>query len=64
MHVKLGALLYASNQPPETRPVFFKSKAGGVLAMNSAIAKEAQPLELRPQTIHEEATIYAVFAIE
>lgn len=62
LHVKLGDLLYASNQAPETvrvpRALLF-----------GAAAKAASPappplLALQPQTVREEATVYAVFAIE
>ena len=61
LHVKLGALLYASNQAPEGRPV--------VRAMFATAAKAASPappplLAIRPQTVREQATVYAVFAIE
>ena len=61
LHVKLGDLLYASNQAPESprlpRPLIF-----------SAAVKAASPapplLAINPQTVREEATVYAVFAIE
>jgi uncharacterized protein YggE len=66
MHVKLGALVYASNQSPNTQIYFARDKR---LMLNSDSASIAglpigPPLEIRPQTIHEEATVYAVFAIE
>ena len=62
LHVKLGDLIYASNQAPEARPILntMSLKAG-------AIARTPPPpplLEIRPQTVREEATVYAVFAIE
>jgi uncharacterized protein YggE len=65
LHVKLGALIYASNEMP--RVAMFRRM--GVLNTESAsvtsVAPEpAPPLEIRPQTIREEATVYAVFAIE
>ncbi len=62
LHVKLGDLLYASNQAPEAapvpRPMLFH-----------ALAKAASPtppplLAISPQAVREEATVYAVFAIE
>ena len=61
LHVKLGDLLYASNQAPEPprfpRPLIF-----------SAAAKAAGPapplLAISPQTVREQATVYAVFAIQ
>lgn len=57
---QLGPLLYASNTAPET-PVapmpMFRVQAG--------MAVEAvKPLALSPQVIEENATVYAVFAIE
>lgn len=69
LHVKLGALIYASNQTPIAR-MFAGAGGGGVnieSAMVSASAGEPVPmpvLEIRPQTVREEATVYAVFAIE
>jgi uncharacterized protein YggE len=59
--VKLGALIYASNEtqaePP--RPLM---KA---MSMNSAMATTAAaPLAINPRQIEKSATVYAVFAIE
>jgi uncharacterized protein YggE len=69
LHVKLGPLIYASNQTPPSR-IYFPA-GGGTLNTEtvevSAAAGEPVPmpaLEIRPQTIREEATVYAVFAIE
>jgi hypothetical protein len=66
LHVKLGDLLYASNQTPNTR-IFF-ARAGVTLnAANAPMPSNAvslPTLAIRPQTIREEATVYAVFAIE
>jgi uncharacterized protein YggE len=68
LHVKLGALIYASNEVPETRLYFhasaagFGSGSGGGFADSMAVA--LPPLEIRPQTVREEATVYAVFSIE
>jgi uncharacterized protein YggE len=68
LHVKLGALMYASNEVPETRLYFhssgpgFGSGAGGGIAASMVVA--SPPLEIRPQTVREEATVYAVFSIE
>lgn len=60
LHVKLGALIYASNEAPEVRPVFRALVAGA--------AKAAPPppplLEIRPQMVREEATVHSVFAVE
>lgn len=68
LHVKLGALIYASNQMPNV-PLF--ARMGTTLATDSVeVAAEgstpvaAAPLEIRPQTMREQATVYAVFAIE
>ena len=67
LNVKLGALMYASNETPNTK-LYFATRQGVVL--NSEAAGVAsyitipKPLEIRPQTIREEATVYAVFAIE
>jgi uncharacterized protein len=65
LNVKLGDLIYASNQMPEERE-FDRIKLDGKL-----FAPQAPPMavamptpEIRPQTIREEATVYAVFAIE
>lgn len=65
LHVKLGELIYASNETPNSS-VYFR----GVLDTDTAtVSAEAAPsirvptLEIRPQTIREQATVYAVFAI-
>jgi hypothetical protein len=66
LHVKLGALIYASNETPNAK-IYFARPAQGQVMLNSAMISstiEAPPLEIRPQTIREEATVYAVFAIE
>jgi uncharacterized protein YggE len=67
LHVKLGTLIYASNETPNTKIYFARPKEGLTLYTESAsiggIATTV-PLEIRPQTIREEATVYAVFAIE
>jgi uncharacterized protein len=68
LHVKLGALIYASNQTPNARIYFARPQQGLVLNSESASVASTvnllPALELRPQTIREEATVYAVFAIE
>jgi uncharacterized protein YggE len=68
LHVKLGALIYASNETPNTRLYFMRPAQGMVLNTDSAsvssVVLAGPPLEIRPQTIREEATVYAVFAIE
>ena len=68
LHVKLGALVYASNESPNAR-IYFKRPIEG-MTLNTASASlsqiviDAAPLEIHPQTVREEATVYAVFAIE
>ena len=69
LNVKLGALIYASNHIPIAQVM---RGMGGGLATDSAEVSTIggrQPvplpkLEIRPQTIREEDTVYAVFAIE
>jgi uncharacterized protein YggE len=67
LHVKLGALIYASNETPNAR-IYFAPRNGLVLNSESASVASyitiPKALEIRPQTIREEATVYAVFAIE
>jgi len=65
LHVKLGALIYASNETPNAKIYFRRSTE--TVTVSSAMAVEVPigpPLEIRPQTIREEATVYAVFSIE
>jgi uncharacterized protein YggE len=67
LHVKLGALIYASNETPNTKIYFARPQQGLVLNSESASVASyivSPTLEIRPQTIREEATVYAVFAIE
>jgi hypothetical protein len=68
LHVKLGALIYASNETPNTRLYLMRPTQGLVLNTESSSVSSTipagPPLEIRPQTIREEATVYAVFAIE
>jgi len=70
LHVKLGALIFASNELPDAK-IYFKRPLGGLaefnrieLAAKLSTPPPPPPLEIRPQTIREEATVYAVFAIE
>jgi uncharacterized protein YggE len=60
LHVKLGDLVYASNEAPEIRPLFHAALA----APANAAAPPPPLLEIRPQTVREQATVHAVFAIE
>jgi len=67
LHVKLGALIYASNETPNTKIYFARPKQWVSMqteSMSIASIISSQALEIRPQTIREEATVYAVFAIE
>ena len=69
LHVKLGQLIYASNESPNAK-IYFKRPIDGLTLntemaqLSSTIDKNLAPLEIRPQTIREEATVYAVFSIE
>ena len=67
LHVKLGALIYASNETPNARLYFARPAQRPLLNTESASLSnflELLPLEIHPQTVREEATVYAVFAIE
>lgn len=67
LHVKLGALIYASNETPNTKLYFARPSQGMVLNSESASLSTvivSPTIEIRPQTVREEATVYAVFAIE
>ncbi len=67
LHVKLGALIYASNETPNAKLYLYRPPQGLFLNTESvsvASAPVGPPLEIRPQTVREEATVYAVFAIE
>jgi uncharacterized protein YggE len=66
LHVKLGGLIYASNISPVARG-YVGSSAEQVTVNATAAGPPPPPpphLEVRPQTIREEATVYAVFTIE
>ena len=67
LHVKLGSLIYASNETPNAK-LYLAPRQGLVLNTESASVASyitvPKALEIRPQTIREEATVYAVFAIE
>ena len=67
LHVKLGALIYASNETPNAKLYFARPAQRVMLNTESASVSSvlvSPTLEIRPQTIREEATVYAVFAIE
>lgn len=61
LNAQLGSLLYASNQAPET-PVAPRAINGRIESF--AKLQAVQPLAIRAQVIEENATVYAVFAIE
>jgi hypothetical protein len=65
--VKLGTLVYASNQTPP-RGILAGLGFGGVLQTESASVGGAKrnlaPLAISPERITKSATVYAVFAIE
>jgi len=59
--VKLGPLVYASNQAPQ--------QPGPLMAPSNMLAKRRdkdakEPLAISPQKVQKSATVYAVFAIE
>lgn len=60
LNTHLGALIYASNQAPQV-PGIGMGYGGGMM---HSLAMKAIPLAIRPQQIEENATVYAVFAIE
>lgn len=67
LHVQLGALIYASNETPTARLSFIPRPGLEMVTVSAEAASSVNllpALEIRPQTIHEEATVYAVFAIE
>jgi uncharacterized protein YggE len=67
LHVKLGALIYASNETPNAKIYFARPSSPMVLNTESVSAStvlNVPPLEIFPETTREEATVYAVFAIE
>jgi uncharacterized protein YggE len=62
MNVKLGALIYASNET-QAEPVRPLMKS--MMTVNGSLAAPApQPLAINPRQIEKSATVYAVFAIE
>jgi hypothetical protein len=58
LNVKLGALVFASNETQAHPPV-------PLMRMGAALAEQkVQPLAINPRQIEKSATVYAVFAIE
>ena len=61
LNVKLGALIYATNQT-EAEPV--RPLMARMVAAPAAKMQMAEPLAINPRQIEKSATVYAVFAIE
>lgn len=59
--IKLGDLIYASNQSPEPRPVVMRTVAQSPMGSENAAPA---PLVIQPHKVERSATVYAVFAIE
>ena len=64
LHVKLGGLIYASNVSPVAKTFVGTSAETVEVTTGAPPPPPPTPLEIRPQTIREEATVYAVFSIE
>jgi uncharacterized protein len=58
LSVKLGALIYASNETQAEPPHPI------MRAMAASAVMKAEPLAINPRQIEKSATVYAVFAIE
>ena len=59
--VKLGTLVYASNQTP---PRFLVGTSNETVEVSARAKSNLKPLALSPEKIQKTATVYAVFAIE
>lgn len=61
LHIKVGPLLYASNQAQETviRPIAMDMKMGG-----GGRQKVVPPLSISTRRVQRSATVFAIFAIE
>lgn len=59
LHIKVGPLLYASNQAQETvlRPM-------PIMAMARSKSADAKPLSIASRRVERSATVFAIFAIE
>lgn len=62
LNVKLGALVYASNetQSAPVQPLAMRTMSGAALAAPAP----TPPLAINPRRIEKSATVYAIFAIE
>lgn len=61
LHIKVGPLLYASNQAQETvvRPMMAMA-----LPLNGRKMKDVKPLNISSRRVERSATVFAIFAIE
>ncbi len=59
--IKLGGLIYASNQNPEPAPMMMRAMAP---QMQKAAGAESAPLAINPRKVERSATVYAVFSID
>jgi uncharacterized protein YggE len=64
LNVKLGALLFASNQAPASPMGLGVGMAGLGGTIENSLYTELPPLAISPTRITKTATVYAVFAIE
>lgn len=67
LHVQLGNLIYASNESPKVNLYFPRPGLALYGTSDASVSSQVNllpALEIRPQTVREEATVYAVFAIE
>ena len=64
LNVKLGALLFASNQAPAPPARFVEGMGIGMGAGAAGGLASAPPLAISPERITKSATVYAVFSIE
>ncbi len=60
--IRLGDLIYASNQGPAPRGIMMERSAG--MAMRAAAIAEPAPLAINPRKVQRSATVYAVFSIQ
>jgi uncharacterized protein YggE len=60
--IKLGDLIYASNQAPETPRLMMRAMSAGVSGVLQA--PEPAPLAINARKVERSATVYAVFSIE
>lgn len=60
--VKLGVLVYASNQAEQVRPI--RPMMAASLRAAPAAAEKVEPLAINPRKVTRSATVYAVFSVE